>query len=336
MHGIAKEGHDGEGPQIHEQVHRRVKGHRGNGLSGRLRIGSGQHHGRRDGHDHVTGLGDRGVSQQPLDVGLTISRQIAERAGDDRHKSQHASQKVAGRSQGFDLRCSTLGGQYRFGNVSLGLLGSFHGLLDVGRRLGHGEHRDFMAGNHGRRNGAKPNCHPNQQRQGRRFGGHRQERVHFGAGPLEDIGTPEMEGHGGELEGDAHQDHQSAQRQHHVRAVLQVPCLKQRGKPDGHGRQMHRAQHAGQQADAVEHDAGRARAVHGIFERRLAALTAALEDAGQGIGRHAGHFHAQEDHQQVIGRSHQAHAERRAQHERVHVRRGVAVGNPRDAGENRK
>ena len=149
-----------------------------------------------------------------------------------------------------------------------------------------------------------------------------------------------MERHGRELERDAHQNHQPAQGQHHVRVgadfLLQVRRLQQIGQADRHGGQMHRAEHAGQEADAVEHDARRAGAVDGVFERRFAALAAALQHAGQGIRRNAGHFDAQEDDQQVIGRSHQAHAQRGAQHERVDVRRGIAIGHARDAREDRE
>ena len=152
----------------------------------------------------------------------------------------------------------------------------------------------------------------NQQRQRRRLRGHRQKRVHFGAGPFEHVGAPEMKRHGRKLERQPDHHHQPAQHQHH-RAVAEMARLNHQRQLIGHRRQMARPEHAGQQADAVEHDAGGAGAVDRVFQRRLAALAPPLEHAGQGIRRHAGHLDAQEDRQQMIGRRHDAHAERRAQ-----------------------
>ncbi len=65
-----------------------------------------------------------------------------------------------------------------------------------------------------------------------------------------------------------------------------------RGKFRGDRGQMGRAQQAGQQADAVEHDAGGAGAVDRVLERRFARSPPAFEDAGQHVRRHARHFHA--------------------------------------------
>ena len=180
---------------------------------------------------------------------------------------------------------------------------------------------------------AEPDRHADQQRQRRRLRGDRQKRVHLGAGPFEHVGAPEMERHGRELERQPDHHHQPAEHQHHLavadRAVLAEAC----GQLVGHRRQVARAEHAGQQADAVEHDAGRARAVDRVFQRRLAALAPPFEHAGQRIGRHARHFDAQEDRQQVIGRGHDAHAERRPEHERVEVRGVFAIGNAREPRE---
>ena len=99
-----------------------------------------------------------------------------------------------------------------------------------------------------------------------------------------------------------------------------------RGQLGGDRRQVGRAQQAGQQADAVEHDAGGAGAVDGVLQRRFAGSAAALEHAGQHVRRHARHLDAQEDRHQMIGRRHQAHAERRAQQQRVKVLAVLAVG----------
>ncbi len=94
-------------------------------------------------------------------------------------------------------------------------------------------------------------------------------------------------------------------------------------------RQVGSAQQAGQQADAVQHDAGGARAVHGVFERGLAGAAAALQDAGHHVRRHARHLHREKDRHQVVGRCHQAHAERRAQQQRVKVLAVLLVGQAR-------
>ena len=133
--------------------------------------------------------------------------------------------------------------------------------------------------------------------------------------------------------------HQPAQHQHHLtcrRPLLEIGRLQQLGKPHGHRRQVDRAEHAGQQADAVEHDARRAGSVDGIFQRRFAALPAALEHAGQHIRRNARHLDAEKHHQQMVGRRHDAHAQRGAEHQRVDIGRGVAIGNARKPGEDRE
>ncbi len=56
------------------------------------------------------------------------------------------------------------------------------------------------------------------------------------------------------------------------------------------------------------------------------AWRAALDDAGQHVGRHAGHFDRQKYHHHVVGRRHQAHAEHRSQHKAVEVRPVFQVG----------
>ncbi len=79
--------------------------------------------------------------------------------------------------------------------------------------------------------------------------------------------------------------HQPAEDQHHRSIGPTAAVASNVGQPRGHRRQVGRAEHAGQQADAVEHDARRAGAVDGVLQRRLAARAAALEHAGQGVGR---------------------------------------------------
>ena len=102
-----------------------------------------------------------------------------------------------------------------------------------------------------------------QQRQRGGLRRDRQERVDLGRGAFEHVGAPEVKRHGRELERQADRDHQPAERQHHQRAAA-LAAGDHRGdihrrEPRGDRRQVGRAQQAGQQADAVEHDARRAR-----------------------------------------------------------------------------
>ena len=87
------------------------------------------------------------------------------------------------------------------------------------------------------------------------------------------------------------------------------------------------AESSGEQADAVEHDAGGAAAIDDVLECGLAALPPALEKAGQGITRQAGHLDADEDHEQMIRRRHQRHADDGPQKEAIEIGGVLAVGN---------
>ena len=93
------------------------------------------------------------------------------------------------------------------------------------------------------------------------------------------------------------------------------------------------AEHPGQQAQAVEHDPRGPGSVDRILDCRFRTGAAALEQPGEGVGRHARHFDRHEQHEQVIRGCHQAHAERRSQHERVEISAVLAVGNSRYPGE---
>ena len=98
----------------------------------------------------------------------------------------------------------------------------------------------------------------------------------------------------------------------------------------GHGRQVGGAQHASQQAEAKQHHTGGGAAEHGVLQGGLAAGATMAEDAGQHVAWHARHFDAQKDHQDVIGRDHDAQADRRAQDHHVELRGVVVVGHARD------
>ncbi len=97
----------------------------------------------------------------------------------------------------------------------------------------------------------------------------------------------------------------------------------------GDRRQVGRAQQARQQADAVEHHARGPGPVDGVLQCRLARPAAALEDAGQHVRRHARHFDRQEHGHQMVGRRHQAHAECRAEQQRIKVLPVLLVRQPR-------
>ena len=93
------------------------------------------------------------------------------------------------------------------------------------------------------------------------------------------------------------------------------------------------AEHAGQKAQAIEHHTRGPGTVDGILEGRLGARLPSLEKPGEGIGGNARHFHRHEHHQEVIGGGHQAHAEGRAQDERVEVGAILGIGNAGDLRE---
>ena len=106
-----------------------------------------------------------------------------------------------------------------------------------------------------------------------------------------------------------------------------------RGEFGGDRWQVGGAGEAGEEADAVEHDAGGAGAVDGVFERGFARAAAAFDDAGHDVRRHARHFDGEEDGHEVVGGGHQAHAERRAEQERVKVLAVLAIGEAGEADE---
>ena len=137
-----------------------------------------------------------------------------------------------------------------------------------------------------------------------------------------------MKRHGRQLEGEPYREHQATERQDHHAAASGADVRHLR-ELQRHARQVARAEDAGQEAQAIEHDAGGAGAIHRILEGRLRTRLAALEQAGEGVRRHARHFDRHEHHEQMVCRRHQAHAERAAEHERVEVRAVFAVGNLR-------
>ena len=92
MERVAEEGDDRESPEVHEQIDGRIERHGGKGGLGRQWILAQKHQPGRDGHHHVSGVGDRRIGQQPLDIRLAIGGQIAEGASDrgqEGHEHRH-------------------------------------------------------------------------------------------------------------------------------------------------------------------------------------------------------------------------------------------------------
>ena len=233
-------------------------------------------------------MGDGGVGQEPLHVGLAVGSEVAQRAGDRRHQRDHRNRKVS-----------------------------------YGRKVGHDPCRRFP-GRHAQGIGDT-----DQECYRRRLAGHRQKGSHFGRRPFEDVGAPEVEGHRRQFEGQPHRQHEPSEGEHH-HASARRPCLNDPRQFIRHARQVAGAQHACQQADAVEHDSRRPSPIHGILDRRLRGRPPPLQDPCQRVGGDARHLDGHEHHQEVIGRCHQAHAECGSQHERVKVGAVLAVGNPRN------
>ena len=242
---------------------------------------------------------DRRVGEEPFHVRLSVGRQIAEGAGDCGHQSDEVDREVP----------------------------------HVGQAQGRGPRHLLPT------EPSQPEGHAQCHGYGSRLARHGEKSAHLGGRPLKDVRTPEVERHGRELEGQPRGQHQAAEGEDHDR-----PCRFGRVETVGalahnapqfrrHAGEMAGAEHASQQADAVEHHSRCSRPIDGVFQRGLRTRLPPLENAYQRIGRHARHLNGHEQHQQVVGRRHQAHAERCAKHERVEVGTILAIGNPGDLRE---
>ena len=180
---------------------------------------------------------------------------------------------------------------------------------DVQPRRGQGRRADGIDGR------GEEHRQPGQQPQRGGLRGDGQEGADLGRGPLEDVRRPEMERHGGKLERQPRHEHQSAEDQRQP-AVRTRAVFEELAEMAGHRGQLDRAEGAGQEADAVEHDGGGGGPEDGVFQRRFAALAAMAKDARRDVRRHAGHLHAEEHDQGVVGRDHQAHAQHGPEHNR--------------------
>ena len=87
-------------------------------------------------------------------------------------------------------------------------------------------------------------------------------------------------------------------------------------------------EHSRDQAGAVEHHPGGPGTVDHVLQRRFAAETFSLQEADHHVAGHTGHFDGQEQHQQVVGRGHQHHADRGTDQQRVEIGAVLVVGNP--------
>ena len=173
-----------------------------------------------------------------------------------------------------------------------------------------------------------------EQGECRGLGSDTQEGVHLRRCAFEHVRAPEVERDGGEFERQSHAQEQRSHGENH--RLFGRHIAKAFGKLNGERRQMQRVQRTGDQADSVEHDARGAGSVDRVLQGRFAALPTPLKHRGQGVRRHAGHFHAQEHDQQMVGGGHQAHAQRRAEHERVDVRAVRAIGKSGESREERE
>ena len=178
---------------------------------------------------------------------------------------------------------------------------------------------------------------PDQQCKGGRLGGHREEATHLGRGTFERVRAPEVERDQRELEGQPDQDHHHAQDdrtdfggcQRHGATLGR----KQFAEPIGNQAEIPGSEHARDEADSIEHHAGGTSSVNNVFQGRFTTETLALEETDHHVAGHTGHFHRHEQHQQVVGRGHQHHANGGTDQQRVEVGTIFPVGN---AAENRQ
>ncbi len=127
---------------------------------------------------------------------------------------------------------------------------------------------------------------------------------------LVDVRGPHVERHGADLEGQARQDEYDAEqgagaepfRARHLRADRLGDAAEQGG-----------AGEAVKERDAVKQDAARQRAQHEIFEAGLGGAGVAALERGKDVGGEALQLEADIEGEEVAGRDHHAHADRRKQ-----------------------
>ena len=139
-----------------------------------------------------------------------------------------------------------------------------------------------------------------QQGQGRALGSDRQKPATSADAPSNTSGHQKWNGTAASLKPTPIRMNSSAEDQHRIEARAAAWRIEGVHQTDGDIGQVGGAEASGQQADAVEHDAGRAAAVDDVLQGRLAGLPAALQIAGQGVAGQAGHLDADVDHQQMV------------------------------------
>src|ERR1039458_9612634 len=126
---------------------------------------------------------------------------------------------------------------------------------------------------------------------------------------LVDVGGPDLEGRGGDLEGETN-EHQGGGHGQEDRV----------GRPQNGGANQQQVDAAGDAVDdghAVQEEGGGEAAEQEIFECGFVAALIVAQIAGQDVTRDGGDLQADEDHDQVVGSGHQALAGDTEQQQRV-------------------
>ena len=121
-----------------------------------------------------------------------------------------------------------------------------------------------------------------------------------GGSALVDVGCPDVEGGGGDLEAETDEDHADSEP------------AEERGFGDSHARgdggDAGGAGCAEAQRDAVEEEGGGEAAEKEVLDGGLGCGGAAFAETGEDVGGDRGDFEADEDHEELDGRSHEHHA----------------------------
>lgn len=176
---------------------------------------------------------------------------------------------------------------------------------------------------------------PHKQSKRGRLGCNREESAHLGGGAFEGVGAPEMERHQREFERQTDEDHHDRddRRQHGGAGHREPFAADQIGQAGSQFRQVGRSHQPGQQADAIQHHAGRSGTEDDILERRFARLLASLEEGDHRVAGDAHHLDAEEEHQQVIGAGGHHHAQGGTKQQCIEVGAILVVG---DSAEDRQ
>ena len=140
-----------------------------------------------------------------------------------------------------------------------------------------------------------------------------EERGDGGGRALVGVGGPRVERHRGDLEGEADDDEDDAQRDEGRRATEPVAV----GQARADVRQEGAAREAVEQGHAVEHHRGGEDAHQVVLHPRLVAVQVALAPAREHVGRDRQELEGDEDRHEIARGRHHDHAEERRQQEEV-------------------